>query len=283
MSPSPVTVITVSFNSAVPLKAMLSTIPKGYPVVVVDNASEDNSLAVAESFGATVIANNKNSGFSRACNAGAMAADTEYLFFLNPDTEIELNTIDELYEASKKYPAASAFAPTIKDHMNLSGLKTRSILVPSDQWPFRELPEKDFETPVVSGAAIFVSKKKFEHVGGFDENIFFYYEDDDISIRLRKSFGPLMIIRSAQIIHRAGHSSPLTPEINRIKIYHGVRAKVYVTRKYGIPYNLTIRILVSMLQLLVSCVCLHAKINKYRYRTIALLSSIRDGGKYKSN
>ena len=74
MSPSPVTVITVSFNSAVPLKAMLSTIPKGYPVVVVDNASEDNSIAVAESFGATVIANNKNSGFSRACNAGAVAA-----------------------------------------------------------------------------------------------------------------------------------------------------------------------------------------------------------------
>ena len=151
----PVTVITVSYNSAVPLQAMLKTVPERCPVIVVDNGSEDNSVEVAERFGATVIVNEQNVGLGRACNQGAEAAVTEYLFFLNPDIELEPNTIDELYQATKRYPEASAFAPIIMSQSGELAMLSKSVLIPGKRWLSGEIPKTDFEVPAISGAAHF--------------------------------------------------------------------------------------------------------------------------------
>ena len=152
---------------------MLMTVPKRYSVIVVDNASEDDSVEVAERSGTTVIVNEQNMGFSCACNQGAEAAETEYLFFLNPDTELEPNTIDELYQATSRYPDASAFAPVLMDRLGMPAMKSKSVLVPGKRWLMHGLPDMDFEVPAVSGAAVFVSKRIFEEVGRFDEKNLF--------------------------------------------------------------------------------------------------------------
>ena len=144
------------------------------------------------------------------------------------------------------------FAPVIRNKHNAPGMKFESFLAPAERWPARGFPNSDCEVPAISGAAIFVAKSKFEQVGRFDENIFFYYEDDDLSIRLRKQFGPILMISTAQLIHREGESSPATPETMKVRIYHGRRAKIYVARKHGIPYNIPVRILITGIQLLLS-------------------------------
>ena len=273
--------ITVSFNSVAPLQAMLKTVPEHCRVVVVDNASEDDSVKVAEQSGATVIVNDENVGFSRACNIGANAARTEYLFFLNPDTELEPNTIDELCHATQRHPYASAFAPVLLSQSGVPVLMSKSVLVPQKRWLPRELPDTDFEVPAILGAAIFVSKRIFEEVGRFDENIFLYSEDDDLSYRLRKQLGPIMIIRSAQLMHLGRRSTSVGNSLAGFKRYHFHRSRVYVVRKHGVPYPVNRKILEFSLKFLVFCLLFqHKQQVKYYYSLLGMLS-LEDEVKFK--
>lgn len=281
VSDYPVTVISVSYNSAVPLQAMLNTVPDRCPVIVVDNGSEDNSVEVAERFGATVVVNEQNLGLGRACNQGAEISETEYLFFLNPDIELEPNTIDELYQATKRHSEASAFAPIIMSQSGEPAMLSKSVLVPEKRWLSGEIPESDFEVPAISGAAIFVSKRIFDAVGKFDENIFLFHEDDDLSYRLRTQFGPIMIIRSAQLIHLEGQSTPASTSLADFKRYHIHRSKTYVARKHGIAFPFNRKLFVFSLKFLVSCLIFRRKLQaRYYYRVLGMLS-VEDKEKYR--
>ena len=276
-----VTVIAVSFNSAVPLQAMLKTVPAQCPVIVVDNASEDNSVEVAQQAGATVIVNEQNIGFGPACNIGTEAAETEYIFILNPDTKLEPNTIDELYRATKRHSDASAFAPIVMSKSGTPAMMSKSILVPGKRWLSGDLPDTDFEVPAISGAAVFISKRIFEEVGGFDENIFLFYEDDDLSYRLRKQFGPIMIIRSAQLMHLEGRSTPGGDSLSNFKRYHIHRSETYVVRKHGIPFPFNRKIIVFSLKFLVACLIYRRDLQaRYYYRLLGMLS-VEEKDKYR--
>ena len=280
MSNYPVTVITVTFNSASPLSALLQTIPDRCRVIVVDNASEDDTVAIAEQSGATVISNRQNVGFACACNQGADATTTEFLLFLNPDTELKPNTIDELYRATKRHPSASAFAPTILNPLGNPAMMSKSLLVSEKQWLPHELPDTDFEVPAILGAAIFISKRVFEDVGKFDENIFLYYEDDDLCYRLRTQFGPIMVIRSAELMHLGRQSTPARAGLTGFRRYHFHRSKTYVARKHGIVFPENRKIIVFSLKLLVSCLVFSRKLQiKYYYSALGMLSEV-DGNKF---
>ena len=280
VSDHPVTVIAVTYNSAAPLRSMLKTVPERCPVIVVDNASEDDSVAVAEQSGASVIVNGQNIGLGRACNKGAEAAESEYLFFLNPDIELEPNTVDELHQATKRYPDASAFAPVIVNQSGKPAMMSKSILVPGIRWSTRELPDTDIEVPAISGAATFVSKRIFEDVGKFDENIFLFYEDDDLSFRLRTQVGPIIVVSSAQLMHLEGQSTPASASIADFRRFHIHRSKTYVTRKHGIAFPVKRKIIVFSLKFLISCLLFRRSLQvRYYYRVLGMLS-VEDRDQY---
>jgi len=88
-------IVIVNWNSGEQLKSCLESIVKtdktGFElnkVVVVDNASSDNSLFGLEEIDLPlkIIRNSTNRGFAAACNQGAKESDADYLLFLNPDT-----------------------------------------------------------------------------------------------------------------------------------------------------------------------------------------------------
>ena len=271
------TIITVSYNSATPLEQLLLTIPKGYPVVVVDNASEDNSVEIARQYGAKVICNERNFGLSRACNIGACFACTEYLFFLNPDTELQPNTIEELYKATKRHPDASAFAPILLGESGLPSLMSKSVLVPSSTKPWipKKLPKNDFEVPAILGAAVFVSSSNFNKVGKFDENLFLYYEDDDLSYRLRQMIGRVMVVGSAKMKHLGKQSSSPSTELSNLRRYHFFRSKTYVTQKHNVEFSPARKVIEFTLKLVLFClIAQRNKQARYYYSALGILSTM---------
>ncbi len=230
------TIISVSYNSAAVIGAMIAGVPEGVRLIIVDNGSTDDCVQIAENAGAKVIKWVENQGFGRACNAGARAADSEFLLFLNPDAVLQPGCIAALENAADIYGNASAFNPRIAGSTGSRYFKRSSPLLPRKDWMKRGWPDSNCEVPVLSGAALFCRRAAFDAVNGFDPEIFLYHEDDDLSLRLKAMCGPLMFVHSAMIQHEGGHSSPRSPEIAKIKSYHLARSRVYAMRKHGRPF-----------------------------------------------
>lgn len=271
--PSCVTVVTVSFNSLAVLPVMLASLPNGVRTILVDNASADTAAlqALADGHGAHLILNHENQGFGFACNQGAALATTEFLLFLNPDAALQPGAIDALLAAMDRFPQASAMNPRILEADGSPHFKRRSPLMPRGEWMDRNAPDADCEVTVLTGAALFVRRAAFEQVGGFDEAIFLYHEDDDLSRRLRAKVGPLMNIPQAVVRHLSGHSSPRSPEVAALKAWHMGRSLVYATRQHGRPSPFASALLLASLQMLSPAILLS---RRKRAKQLAFLRGV---------
>lgn len=255
-----VTIITVCYESTHVLKNMLSSIPNGVEVILVDNCSKDLPLlrSIARNYNSKLIELKENIGFGRACNIGAKGIKTPYLLFLNPDTELTESTLIALVEAAEKYPDAVALNPAIRDKNGSEYLKRGSVLIPRRKWHPRGWPREDCEIPVLSGAALFVRRADFEYVDGFDPNIFLYHEDDDLALRLAKR-GKLVFVRASEVIHQGGRSSARTSEVATLKAWHMGRSRVYAARKHEQPHGFKRALTQAVLQLISPIVLLSAR------------------------
>ena len=225
--------VIVCYKSSEALKLLLLSIPKEIEVILVDNSQDEETRKIADAYDCILIQNKENIGYGSACNLGAIKATGNYLFFVNPDSEIQPNALEELIKAVKTYPDASAFNPKIVNKVGKQSFKRRSVLLARSEWMSRTSPTSDREVSVLSGAAIFIKKENFLKVSGFDEKIFLYHEDDDISIRLKDEIGSLMYIHNSVIKHIGGSSSSRDKSIAAIKGYHMGRSRVYSQKKHN--------------------------------------------------
>ena len=277
-----ITVVTVAYNSMAVLPDMLASLPEAVSVVIVDNSPQaDPALEdLARAHSARLLRNDVNRGFGAGCNRGAAAAETTYLMFLNPDAAAEAGCFEALLKAAQTYPQASAFNPRMLDGKGRVSFKRRSNLLPNQKRVDGPPPDTDTEVPVLSGAAIFVAKDKFDRVGGFDDNIFLYYEDDDLSLRL-KEIGPLMHVPGAVVRHNDGHSTVRSPETAHFKAYHLARSRVFAQAKHGVPRPKASVIARALLQLISPLMLNRRKRAKYLGYLSGAFSALKDGGRSK--
>lgn len=279
-----VTIVTVAYNSMRVMPRMLASIPEGTPVVVVDNASDDlgELRALVARRGARLVENPRNDGFGVACNLGAAEATTEFLLFLNPDAGLEADTLARLVAAAERYPRSPAMNPRIMDDAGNAFFMRKSHLLPRREWIPRGWPDADREVPVLSGAALFVRTEAFRAVGGFDPRIFLFHEDDDLALRLRARFGPLMFVRDAVVTHGGGSSSDRNATIAGLKAWHMGRSRVYAARKHGRPLAGTIAAVQAAFQCLSPAVLFSSR---KRAKHLAFLGGVLDacatGGAYR--
>ncbi|WP_162497366.1 glycosyltransferase family 2 protein [Roseovarius dicentrarchi] len=237
-----VAIVSVCHNSAPVLASMLETCPRDAEIILVDNASADTGeiANLAKKYNTGLILNKANKGFGAACNQGASASSAEFILFLNPDAQLMPDTIQHLVTAADKYAEASAFNPRIQRQDGLEAFNYKSDLLPRSRRMNRGWPSQDCETVILSGAALFIRRSDFVKVNGFDENIFLYYEDDDLSLRLKRQCGPLMFCRAALVKHIEGASSGKSSEKSEaFKAWHKGRSKIYTMGKHARPFART--------------------------------------------
>ena len=232
-----ISIVTVTFNSSGVLPTMLQSIPTGdVATIIVDNGSNDVSkiAEMAKKFNAKLICNEENVGFGRACNIGAAQVETEFILFLNPDAVVVdgNHALDNFARAAKNHPLASAFNPAI-EYSSGDQFFLNSTSISKTKWELaRGWPASDQEVPVLSGAALLVRKMEFDKIGGFDPRIFLYYEDDDLSLRLRSQCGRLMFIRDVKVIHDPGHLQRNDIALTRHQNCHFEHSFVYASIKH---------------------------------------------------
>lgn len=276
MADAAITIVTVAYNSAAVLPAMLASIPAGVPAVIVDNASRDiTKLRGLAGPDVTIIENAANEGFGRACNIGAAAARTEFVLFLNPDCVLMEGAIDALLEAARSDRKAAGFNPLILDEAGIPHLKRRSDLVPRAAWLPKGPVPGDSALPVLSGAALMVRREMFDAIGGYDPAIFLFFEDDDLSVRLA-GHGPLRLASDAEVRHAGGASSEPSRAGERIKNWHWGWSQVHAVRKHRGALACAAPVLKSVLRALSPATLLSgARRRKYGARIAGMWAALR--------
>lgn len=235
---SQVAAIVVAFDSAHALPECLGALKAaGVDMIVVDNASTDGSAAVAEGQGARVIRNARNEGYGRANNIGARATQAEFLLIVNPDCVVEEGAVEALVDAARRYPDAGFFAPKIVEPDGRVFFQPRSLLAPYLTNPGGKLvlPEGEACAPFFSGACFLIRRALFLSLGGFDENIFLFYEDDDLCRRIADAGSALIYVPKAVVRHQRGRSSKPKPGRIFASRWHQAWSRAYVSRKYKLP------------------------------------------------
>jgi len=238
MSPHDVTAIVVAFDSAHALPECLGALAAdGVPALVVDNASTDETVAIAEGQGVRVVRNDRNLGYGRANNIGVRAAGTAFVLIINPDCVVDRGAVAALVDAALRYPDAAFFAPRIVEPSGRVFYQPRSLLATSLTNPGGKLvvPEGEACAPFFSGACFLIRRDVFLELGGFDENIFLFYEDDDLCRRVADSGSALIYVPQAVVRHGRGRSSGVRPGRIFTSRWHQAWSRAYISRKYGLP------------------------------------------------
>ena len=204
-------------------------------VIVVDNASTDDSLARAEERLRKVelIRLDENVGFARANNLAARAARRfDTIALLNPDAVADPGWLEALMTAANREPTAVAFASQMRlasapkyldgagDSYHVSGRAWRN----GHRMPFADWAVASGEVFAPCAAAALYRQEAFDEVGGFDEHYFCYFEDVDLGFRLRLRGYRCLYVPAAIVQHV---SSALSGYRSDFAVYHGERNAVW--------------------------------------------------------
>jgi len=204
-----------------------------FEVIVVNDCSPDNTQdALNKVLGLRVISNQINQGFIRSCNNGAAVAHGEYLCFLNNDTEVCAEWLDELIRTFDDFPgvglAGSRLVYPDGKLQEAGGIIWRDGSAwnfgrgsdPCDPM-FNYVREADY----ISGASILIQKKLFDEFGGFDELYLpAYGEDSDLALKVRSRGLKVMYQPLSVVIHYEGITSGT--DVNQgVKAYQVVNAR----------------------------------------------------------
>ncbi|MGC8579451.1 MAG: glycosyltransferase family 2 protein [bacterium] len=242
--------------------------PVSYEVIVSDNGSIDGSVeAVREKFPwVKIIENKANLGFGKANNIGAQYAKGEVLFFLNPDTII-IQGISEMVRFLLDHPEVGLLGPVILDQnqkettyspapvfISLFVQIADLLLTPIVRFFFsyqkkivsdcirHNLPCK---VKLIHGCAMMMRKETFIKISGFNELLFMYGEEMEMSVKMKRYSYKVIIHPEGRIIHLGGRSSNKNLANIRSTIT-GARA-LKLLLKLLFPYTWSIRYRIEML------------------------------------
>jgi len=243
MPPYDLSIIIVNWNGGSLLTKCVESIVNSaptptYEIVIIDNASADDSLAqlsanqtaaaMIDNGQLRIFHNSENRGFGAANNQAFAVTESPFIFLLNLDTEVPHGTIDTLIEKLKADPKIGACGPRM---LNPDGSLQVSVFFNpprvwhtfmSQLWLYHLLPRKirgelllgwhwnhdrERAVPMLGGAAIMARREMIEQVGGFDERFHMYGEDNEWCWRIRKSDWRLMFVPGVSLMHYGAQSS----------------------------------------------------------------------------
>ncbi|KKP97329.1 MAG: Glycosyl transferase family 2 [Candidatus Moranbacteria bacterium GW2011_GWE1_36_7] len=238
-----ISIIILNYKSEQYLSRCIESLQKSlttvsYEILIINN---DSSLitSIFPTENVRIIENRINEGFAKACNQAASTAKGNFLFFLNPDTEIITGNIMDLIVAmsdpfvgitaphlitssGKIQPWSTGYDITLWDIVknNFGIIKSKRL------WG----QDSPVEVSWASGAAFIIKKSLFNELLGFDEKFFMYFEDVDLCKRVLEKKLKIISLPSVQVLHIGGQSSSNS---NQQKKYYYQSQDYYFKKHFG--------------------------------------------------
>ena len=252
-------IIIINWNSDSQLHDCIASLTKYHQnlisnVIVVDNASTDNSLDQINylenlPFQLQVVQNTSNRGFGAACNQGADLAKSEFILFLNPDTLLFKDSLAKpisfMQQATNSnigicgirlvdkegYASTSAARfPTFRiiagKTLGLTKLFPR--LFPPHLMASSDLKESGLVDQVI-GAFFLIRSTVFNQCYGFDERFFVYFEEVDLSLRAKQLGYSSYFLSEVSAYHKGGGCSE---QVKAARLFYSLRSRILYAKKH---------------------------------------------------
>jgi len=261
---SDVAVVVVSYNSAAVIGDLLDSVPAALDglsgmVVVVDNGSSDDTVAIVRARGDCLVVEAENRGYAAGINRGVVEAPrTAAIAVLNPDLVLSAGALRVLVDALDQpetgivaprivNPDGSLFqslrhAPSVLNTVGLSFIgNPRFSEYVTDPTQYSQPGIVDWAL----GAALVVSRECHERLGGWDETFFLYSEETDLCLRAR-DHGMLTRYEPGATVMHIGGGSGSSPRSHSMQIVNLVRL---YRRRHGLPASAAYMVLVTVREL----------------------------------
>lgn len=234
MTPPELSIILVSYNTAKYIPRALESVIRetqntSYEIIVVDNDSQDDSVAViSQQFpDVKLLVTGQNPGFAGGVRTGVARAQGKYLLLLNPDTVILDKAIDRLMQFAKQHPANGiwsgvtlnndlslnsqhawskpTFSSLLFSALGLSKLFSHTCLFNHANygcWKRDSVKEVD----IVSGCFFLTTRELWDRLDGLDASFFMYAEEADYCLRAKALSHQPIVMPDARLIHHGGVS-----------------------------------------------------------------------------
>lgn len=200
-----ISVIIVTFNSAdciaACVESVLAQTAVTREVIVVDNASTDDTLARLKPLSCRVISSGENLGFGRGNNLGFTASSGRYIYLLNPDARLvggdALATLCRRMDDSPRWGMAGTL---------VGSADGKSESPPAMDYPGARHVRRDFsklpgKIAWIVGASMIIRRELYAKLGGFDPRFFLYSEETDFCLRLRELGFEIGQVREVAVSH----------------------------------------------------------------------------------
>jgi len=291
-------VILVNWNSfsltSDCIESLRSMPYRDYDVIVVDNGSADASgRLLKEKFEDIIlIQSGSNLGFTGGNNLGMQyALEHKYVYqiLLNNDTFVAPDFLEVLVSYMDEHPETGVIQPLIYFNHNRSLVWNGGSYY--QKWlgyaytrnynqPIQQTSSHIKEVGWVTGCAFFTRSSLLSQTGLLANNLFIYYEDVDLSFRIKKTGSRLVFHPGAVIYHIAGMSNRNKTKgkegfVNPIVHYLNVRNRIWLLKKYTSLLYLPTVFLFNFFYILALMAYFVARLRFYKLKTV--LKAVKDG------
>ena len=270
-----ITVILISHKSKKKILRFIKNFSKKINIIIIENSGDQTIKEEIDKRNEKIkLIFSENNGYGSGINLARKYVKTDYFIAFNPDVKnINEEVLEKFFNIGKKLN--DTYACIGPRYLNIP----KKTLIQSNE-------NKEIDIlPSISGAVMFFNKKNFDLIGGFDENIFLYFEETDYCFRAKKKGLKSYQINSIKINHEVGTSTNIESENEKIKYkylhtWHFIWSKFYFYKKhYGYLLSIVfffpiyLRTLIKLV--LFKILSKKEKNMKYQVRYNGLISSIK--------
>ena len=238
-----ITLILVTYRSEKLIIKNMEMLKK-FPVVIVDNSNSDELEKIIFDYrNINLIKSSKNLGYGAANNLAVSKASTPFILIINPDILINEDSISDLFKNFLNDPDnIGILGPSLYDQKmyrrtngsisyldQLNGVNVSNLS--------NNIPSYNTCCKFLMGCCYLMRRDFFNSLGGFDENFFMYFEDNDLCDRTLKKGKYIMEVPSSKFIHLENASSKKKFLTNtKLSIIHKISSYIYLKKNYNVRF-----------------------------------------------
>ncbi len=225
-----ITIVLISHNSYEMVTNFIKNLSNNIKIIVIDNSKDLKLKKELENKKNVCLKFMENKGYGSAINFARKLVKTKFFFVFSPDIKlIDDKFLKNFVEKMVSINEFAALGPRFLDVTEKSHKQ-------SD--PSKEIGQVES----ISGASMLFDTRTFDEIGGFDENIFLFFEDSDFSKRARKKGYKFYQINSAKVNHLRGvgdnvgvvkiKSNEQIKKLENLYSWHFIWSKYYFLNKH---------------------------------------------------